>query len=132
MGPQQFYLEISFHSFNMCTDLYMVELSESTNGNKSVDLITDRSMQYIYTLQGDPEQIIEKLNDRSYTMEQAVKGNTSSSTSSHSTMLVGSDCMFHDKIIYLPKSINICFLNNNRTFVYTVFDRYQQYSVHRI
>ena len=76
-----------------------------------VDLITDRSMQYIYTLQGDPEQIIEKLNDRSYTMEQAVKGNTSSSTSSHSAMSVGSHCMFHDKIIYLPKSINICFLN---------------------
>ena len=132
MGPQQFYLEISFNSFNMCTDLHMVELSESTNGNKSVDLITNRSMQYIYTLQGDPEQIIEKLNDRSHTMEQAVKGNISSSTSSQSTMLVGSHCMFHDKIIYLPKSINICFLNNNRTFVYTVFDRYQQYSVHRI
>ena len=89
-------------------------------------------MQYIYTLQGDPEQIIEKLNDRSHTMEQAVKGSTSSSASSQSTMSVGSPCMFHDKIIYLPKSINICFLNNNRTFVYTVFDRYQQYSVHRI
>ena len=92
----------------MCTDLHMVELSESTNGNKSVDLITDRSMQYIYTLQGDPEQIIEKLNDRSYTMEQAVKGNTSSLTSSQSRMLMGSHCMFHDKIIYLSKSINIC------------------------
>ena len=109
MGPQQFYLEISFHGFNMSTDLHMVELSESTNGNKSVDLITDRSMQYIYTLQGDPEQIIEKLNNRSHTMEQAVKGNMSSSTSSQSTMSVGSHCMFHDKIIYLPKSINICF-----------------------
>ena len=60
--------------------------------------------------------MIEKLNDRSHTMEQAVKGNTSSSTSSQSTMSVGSHCMFHDKIIYLPKSINICFLNNNRTF----------------
>ena len=44
MGSQQFYLEISFQGFNMCTDLHMVELSESTNGNKSVDLITDRSM----------------------------------------------------------------------------------------
>ena len=44
MGSQQFYLEISFHSFNMCTDLHMVELSESTNGNKSVDLKINRSM----------------------------------------------------------------------------------------
>ena len=70
MGPQQFYLEISFHGFNMCTDLHMVELCESTNGNKSVDLITGRSMQYIYTLQGDPEQIIENLNNRSHTMEK--------------------------------------------------------------
>ena len=81
-------------------------------------------------MQGGPEQIIEKLNNRSHTMEQAVKGNMSSSTSS--TMSVGSHCMFHDKIIYLPKSINICFLNNNRTFVYTVFNRYRQYSIHRI
>ena len=48
-----------------------------------VDLITDRNMQYIYTLQGDPEQIIAKLNDRSHTMEQAVKGNMSSLTSHH-------------------------------------------------
>ena len=39
MGLQQFYLEISFRGFNMCTDLHMVELSESTNGNKSV--VTD-------------------------------------------------------------------------------------------
>ena len=76
--------------------------------------------------------MIAKVNDRSHTMEQAVKGNMSLSTSSQSTMSVGSHCMFHDKIIYLPKSINICVLNNNRTFVYTVFKRYRQYSVHRI